>query len=52
MNNLVVFGCSHTTGMGIDYHNSLSSTNAWPHVLGKLMNLNVINNGIEGSVCK
>ena len=52
MNNLVVFGCSHTTGMGIDYHNSLSSTNAWPHVLGKLMNLNVINKGIEGSGCK
>ena len=52
MNNLVVFGCSHTTGMGIEHPDSLRSRNAWPHVLGKLMNLNVINNGIEGSGCK
>ena len=57
MNNLVVFGCSHTTGMGINYEDSNNHTgeinkNAWPHVLGKLINLNVINNGIEGSGCK
>jgi hypothetical protein len=41
---LVTFGCSNTHGVGLS-----DRSEAWPHVVGKELNLEVVNNGIPGA---
>jgi lysophospholipase L1-like esterase len=41
---LVTFGCSNTHGVGLS-----DRSKAWPHVVGKELNLEVVNNGIPGA---
>jgi len=49
---LVTFGCSLTQGYGIETQTLQVSDKAWPSILGKLLNCEVLNYGRGGSSCK
>jgi hypothetical protein len=53
MSRLIAFGCSNTYGQGLEDcqigPNPNPSKLAWPNLLGDLLNLEVINNGIPGA---
>lgn len=44
MSRLIAFGCSHTRGEGVDD----PSTQSWPAYLGKSLDMEVVNKGVDG----